>query len=205
MRVKSSDAGSTMRAANFYSKIAGGALDFYALIGNEEGSPIRNGNLIIHDFDVRNEATLAQLDKRGQPTKTGPRKDGVSFSVLYLPFTADGNFVRFKNVTVRGTDMCATADGVVRKTDNALDVSGTVVPACGLSRVFNNVPLIGDILSGGKYNEGIFGVTYAIGGTLSEPHVQVNPLSALAPGIFRRLFDFSPKAAPNTAPAGTKQ
>jgi Protein of unknown function/AsmA-like C-terminal region len=203
MRVKSSDAGSTMRAANFYSKIAGGALDFYALIGNEEGSPIRNGNLIIHNFDVRNEATLAQLDKRGQPTKTGPRKDGVSFSTLYLPFTADNNFVRFKNVTVRGNDMCATADGVVRKADNALDVSGTVVPACGLSRVFNNVPIIGDILSGGNYNEGIFGVTYAIGGTLTTPQVQVNPLSALAPGIFRRLFDFNPKPAP-PAPPGTK-
>ncbi len=196
MRVKSSDAGSTMRAANFYSKIAGGSLDFYALIGNEEGSPIRNGNLIIHNFDVRNEATLAQLDKRGQPTKTGPRKDGVSFNTLYLPFTADGNFIRFKNVTVRGTSMCATADGVLRKNDNALDVSGTVVPACGLSRAFNNVPVIGDILSGGNYNEGIFGVTYSIGGTVATPQIQMNPLSALAPGIFRRLFDFNPKAAP---------
>ncbi len=204
MRVKSSDAGSTMRAANFYSKIAGGTLDFYALIGNEEGSPLRNGNLIIHNFDVRNEATLAQLDKRGTPTKSGPRKDGVSFSTLFLPFTADANFVRFKNVTVRGADMCATADGVVRKADNALDVSGTVVPACGLSRAFNNVPLIGDILSGGNYNEGIFGVTYAMGGTLTAPQIQVNPISALAPGIFRRLFDFNPKPAAGQAPVGTK-
>jgi AsmA-like C-terminal region len=135
------------------------------------------------------------LDKRGKPTKSGPRRDGVSFTTLYLPFSADGNFIRLKNVTVRGADMCATADGVVRKSDNALDVSGTVVPACGLSRAFNNVPLIGEILSGGNYNEGIFGVTYSIGGTLTTPQVQVNPLSALAPGIFRRLFDFNPKPA----------
>jgi hypothetical protein len=97
--------------------------------------------------------------------------------------------------------MCATADGVIRKSDNALDIAGTVVPACGLSRAFNNVPIIGDILSGGNYNEGIFGVTYAMSGTLADPQIRMNPMSALAPGILRRLFDFNPKAPtvdPNT-------
>ncbi|MDE2383282.1 MAG: hypothetical protein KGO53_01580 [Alphaproteobacteria bacterium] len=195
MRLKSSDAGSAMRAANFYSKIAGGNINFYALIGNEQGSPLRNGNLTISNFEVRNEATLADLDKRGKPQKSGPRSEAVFFSTLYLPFSSDDKFIRFKDGTVRGPTMCATADGVIRKADNALDISGTVVPACGLSRALNNVPLIGDLLSGGNYNEGIFGVTYAMGGTFAEPKIQMNPISALAPGIFRRLFDFNPKAA----------
>jgi len=84
---------------------------------------------------------------------------------------------------------------VVRKADNAIDVSGTIVPACGLSRVFNNVPLIGDILSGGNYNEGVFGVTYSMGGTFADPKFKLNPLSVLAPGVFRRLFDFNPRPA----------
>jgi hypothetical protein len=201
MRVKSGDAGSAMRAANFYSKIAGGSLDFYALIGNEAGSPLHNGILTIQDFDVRNEATLAELDKRGKPTKNGPRSESVSFNILHLPFSADDKFIRFKEATVRGPTMCATADGLIRKSDNTLDVAGTVIPACGLSRVLNNVPVIGDILSGGNYNEGIFGVTYAMAGTLTDPQIQMNPMSALAPGIFRRLFDFSPKSPtvdPNT-------
>ncbi len=77
MRVMSKDAGSAMRAANFYSKIAGGQLTFSALIGNETGSPLRDGNLTITDFDVRNEAALADLDKRGKPTKAGPRSEAV--------------------------------------------------------------------------------------------------------------------------------
>ena len=193
MRVKSNDAGSTLRAANFYSRIAGGTINFSALIGNEEGSPMRDGNVTINNFEVRNEATLADLDKRGKPQKSGPRSEAVSFSTLSLPFSADDKFIRFKDGTVRGPTMCATADGVIRKADNALDISGTVVPACGLSRALNNVPVIGDILSGGNYNEGIFGVTYAMGGTFANPQIQMNPISALAPGIFRRLFDFNPK------------
>ena len=195
MTIKSTDAGSTLRAANLYSKVAGGQLEFSALIGNEEGSPLRNGNLTLRDFEVRNEATLAEVDKRGKSTQPGPRSEGVSFTALYLPFTADEQFLRFKDGTVRGQTLCATAEGVVRKADNALDISGTVVPACGLSRVFNNVPLIGGILSGGNYNEGIFGLTFNMSGTFADPKVKMNPLSVLAPGVFRRLFDFNPKPA----------
>ncbi len=195
MNMRSNDAGSTLRAANLYSKVAGGNLEFSALIGNEDGSPLRNGNLTVRDFEVRNEATLAEVDKRGKSAQPGPRAEAVSFSALYLPFTADEQFLRFANGTVRGQTLCATAEGVVRKSDNAIDVSGTVVPACGLSRVFNNVPLIGDLLSGGNFNEGIFGITYAMGGTFAEPKIQMNPLSMLAPGVFRRLFDFNPKPA----------
>jgi hypothetical protein len=196
MRVISSDAGSMLRAANFYSKVAGGQLSFYAMVGNEEGSPVHVGRLEIKDFEVRNEAALAELDKRGRPTKSGPRKDGLKFQRFWLPFKTDDKFIRLGDSMLRGPDLCATADGVIRKVDGALDVTGSVVPACGVSGIFNNIPLLGDILSGGNSNEGLFGVTYAVGGTLAAPKVQVNPLSALAPGIFRRFFDFNARKSP---------
>ena len=193
LRVRTNDAGSALRAANFYSKIAGGQMRFYALLGNEEGSPVHKGQLEITNFDVRNEATLAELDQRGQPKKSGPRKEGINFQRVFLPFTTDAKFVRLGNVVLKGGDICATADGVIRKVDAAIDVSGTVIPACGLSGVFNNLPLLGDLLSGGNNNEGLFGVTYNVGGTVSKPEVKINPVSAIAPGIFRRFFDFAPK------------
>ena len=195
-RITTNDGGSVLRAANLYSKIAGGQLRFYALLGNEESSPINKGRLEILNFDVRNEATLAELDQRGKPRKSGPRKEGINFERLYMPFTTDDKFVRLGNVVLKGADICATADGVIRKSDNALDVTGSVIPACGLSGVFNNLPILGDILSGGNSNEGLFGVTYFVGGTFAKPVVKINPLSAIAPGIFRRLFDFTTKKSP---------
>jgi hypothetical protein len=69
-------------------------------------------------------------------------------------------------------------------------VTGTVIPVCAVTGAFNNVPLIGQILTGGNDNEGIFGMTYSMGGSLNKPSIRVNPISVLAPGIFRRLFDF---------------
>ena len=196
MRVQTNDAGSALRAANFYSKVAGGVLNFYALVSNDPGSPIRKGFVNIANFEVRNEAALAELDKRGKPQKSGPRKDGLTFTKFFLPFKTDEQFVRLGETILRGSDMCATADGVVRKQDGAIDITGSVIPACALTGVFNNVPLLGDILSGGNNNEGLFGVTYAVSGTLNTPKIKVNPLSALAPGIFRRFFDYRGKRGP---------
>jgi Protein of unknown function/AsmA-like C-terminal region len=189
MRVNSTDGGATLRAANFYSKVAGGQLEFYALIANAPGSPIRNGNLTIKRFSVRNEAALAELDSRGRPKKSGPRIDGVSFKRLKLPFTTDAKFVRLCNVELKGNDLGGVAKGLIRKADGAIDITGTMIPAQGINGFLDDVPLLGQILTGGK-GEGLFGITFAMGGNISNPKTQVNPLSALAPGFLRKAFEF---------------
>ncbi len=200
LRVSSSDGGSTLRATNFYSKIAGGALTFYAMIANAPGSPIRNGQLIIKKFEVRNEAALAELDRRGRPKKSGPRADGVTFKKLSLPFTTDSQFVRMCNVTLEGPDLGGVAEGLVRKKDGAIDITGTMVPAQGINGFLDDVPLFGQILTGGK-GGGIFGVTFAMGGTISKPRTQVNPLSVFAPGILREMFEYKGTCAPRRSSA----
>jgi hypothetical protein len=62
-----------------------------------------------------------------------------------------------------------------------------ISPAYALTGILDNIPLIGDILSGGK-GEGIFAMTFTVRGTLDEPEISVNPLSLLAPGILRKVF-----------------
>jgi len=47
----------------------------------------------------------------------------------------------------------------------------------------------------GKKGEGIFALSYSVTGERSSPTVFVNPLSALTPGIFRRVFDPPPIAS----------
>jgi len=61
------------------------------------------------------------------------------------------------------------------------------VPAYGLNSLVSNVPLLGDLLAS-KKGEGIFGVTYSATGNADQPVISVDPLSALAPGILRRVF-----------------
>jgi hypothetical protein len=189
VKVTSTDGGSTLRAANFYGKIAGGELEFSAEFGNEPGSPVRGGKLQIRNFEVRDEAALAELDKRGKPKKSGPRRDGIAFKRLTIPFSSDGTYYQLPAIELRGNDIGAVAKGAILKADGAMCITGTYIPAQGLTRWLGDVPLFGILLTGGN-NEGTFGITFAMGGTISKPKYQINPISLLAPGFTRKLFEF---------------
>ncbi len=63
------------------------------------------------------------------------------------------------------------------------------MPAYGLNNAFAQIPIVGNILAGGR-NEGLLAVTFGVSGKASQPTVSVNPLSAVAPGIFRKIFEF---------------
>jgi Protein of unknown function/AsmA-like C-terminal region len=204
LRVNSTDGGSALRAANFYSKVAGGELQFQAVMANLPGSPIRNGELVLRKFSVRNEATLAELDSRGRPKKSGPRIDGVAFKRLRMPFSTDAKFVRLCDIELKGSDLGGVAQGVIRKADGAIDITGTMIPAQGINGLLDDVPLLGQILTGGK-GEGLFGVTFAMGGTIAKPRTQVNPLSALAPGFLRKAFEFQGVCGRRNATAKQQQ
>jgi hypothetical protein len=72
-----------------------------------------------------------------------------------------------------------------------VNLGGTYVPLQGLNSALCEIPLFGQILTGPKC-EGISGMTFAIQGAMDHPEVIVNPLSMLAPGIFRDIFQMTP-------------
>jgi hypothetical protein len=200
MRINGRDGGAAIRAANLYGKVAGGQIELYALL-DDAGSSVRRGQLVLRNFQIRNEAALAQLDTRGKPKKAGPRKEALTFKKMTMPFTTDAKFIRIGESLVRGDELGATAEGVIRKTDGAFDITGTIIPAYGPNAALGGIPLLGDILTGGG-GEGIFGVTYALGGSMDRPVFQINPVSAIAPGIFRKLFDYNNGSAPSQQRGG---
>ncbi len=75
---------------------------------------------------------------------------------------------------------------------NSADIRGTIIPAYLLNNLVGTVPVIGDILTGPE-KEGIFAANYSAKGPINDLEIFVNPLTVLAPGILRDLFDlFSP-------------
>ena len=96
---------------------------------------------------------------------------------------------------LKGTDLGASADGIIRKADGAIDITGTIIPAYALNSAIGKIPLFGDILTGGK-GQGIFGLNFALGGSFAKPSFQVNPISAIAPGILRNFFEFDSNGQP---------
>ena len=53
--------------------------------------------------------------------------------------------------------------------------------------VVNEIPVLGQILSGGE-GEGILAMTFTLSGPARDPSLSVNPLSLLAPGFLRNIF-----------------
>ena len=195
LQVVTGDGGSALRAANLYSKVSGGQLELRATLTSRLNSAIQDGRLIIRNFAVRNEAAFVEIDNKGKSKKSGPRSDGYKFKRLTLPFTADTEFIRIGDSLIKGNDLGATAEGVIRKADGALDITGTIIPAYGLNSFIGNIPILGLFLTGGK-GEGVFALAYAMGGTMAKPKFQVNPASALAPGILRKFFEFDASGKP---------
>lgn len=197
LRITGRDGGSALRAANLYSKIAGGQLDFYALMGPpSQSGGVRRGQLNLRNFEVRNEAALAELDRRGRPKAAGPRSDSIAFKRLKLPFTTDARFIRIGEAEVSGNEICATVDkGLIRKSDSAVDIDGTIIPACGLNNIPGKIPVVGLL-----FGEGLFALEYALYGTISNPKFQFNPVSAIAPGILRKFFEYGDATSPPKSP-----
>jgi hypothetical protein len=54
--------------------------------------------------------------------------------------------------------------------------------------MLSNIPLLGDLIAS-KKGEGILSATYSATGNMEQPTISTNPLSMLAPGIFRRIFE----------------
>ena len=103
--------------------------------------------------------------------------------------------VTFANASAYGSSIGASGNGVLDFERDTADLSGTLVPAYALNRVLGKIPVIGSLLTGGE-NEGIIAATYRVEGPIDDPKVEINPLSALAPGFLRNLFGLGADKAP---------
>ncbi len=108
----------------------------------------------------------------------------VPFSVGY------GQFV-MEDSQLRGPMLGASIRGKVDFKMRRVNLGGTYIPLQGLTSGLCEIPLFGPIIAGPKC-EGCRGMTFAIQGPMDRPEVIVNPLSMLAPGIFRDIFQMTP-------------
>ena len=90
---------------------------------------------------------------------------------------------------VAGSTVGATFAGRYDVPTANVDIAGTYLPAYAFNNLLSRIPILGLALGGGT-NEGLIGVTFKIQGPITQPEVFFNPLSAVAPGIFRKIFEF---------------
>ena len=116
---------------------------------------------------------------------------GLTFDVVEAAFRLGDETLTIEDGRAVGGALGLTLNGTVDRVNDRVDLAGTLVPIFGVNQAIGSIPLIGDVLTGGD-DQGVFALTYAVGGPLDAPAVSINPLSALAPGFLRRLFFEAP-------------
>jgi len=178
------DAGAFLRFTDTYSKVVGGQLELALDAPTAEPGP-REGLLNVRDFTVKGEPSLDGLVAGGTVGAQG----GIGFSRLRAEFVRQNGQLTIREGVLKGATIGGTIEGSIDYPANQVRMSGTFVPLYGLNNLLNQVPVVG-LFFGGS-NEGVFGLTYEVVGTPDKPTLRVNPISAIFPGVSRKIMEFN--------------
>jgi hypothetical protein len=183
---ETNDAGALFRFTDVYARMVGGRMWLGMDPPTQDAAP-QEGVINVSSFMIRGEGALDQV-VAGQPNGV-QRTDNIEFSQAKAEFTRVPGRMSIKDGVLRGPILGATVDGHIDYARDQVNVRGTLVPLYGLNNMFGQIPVLGLFLGGGS-NEGIFGITYEVRGSTANPRPVVNPISAIAPGIVRKFFEF---------------
>ncbi|MDR3374392.1 MAG: AsmA-like C-terminal region-containing protein [Ancalomicrobiaceae bacterium] len=192
LKLASNDAGAVLAFLDLYDRMHGGTFALSAVLGAPGEA---EGSLRIHGFKLQRDAkaeTTASVAPDGTRT-VSIRKAALADDAVFDQFAAR-YMLRKGVITVtdgvaRGQATGATASGQIDLNNQKMQMKGTFIPIFIVNNLIGRIPIIGEIAGAGR-NEGLVGVTFRVVGSVDDPVLQINPISAIAPGIFRKIFEF---------------
>jgi hypothetical protein len=202
MRLSGADAGFAMEAVTGTANLVGGTV---AAEGawRPGRTPEADFTLKVTNFAVEDLPAMARLmssvaSLRGLVEML--EGSGMSFTDLEAPLSLRGARLLVGESRLSGASMGLTAKGEIDLATGTMNINGVVVPSYGLNSMWGEVPVLGGLLVS-RQGEGVVGMTYSMSGPVENARVGVNPLSALTPGILRRIFEPLRRQQP-AAPSG---
>ncbi len=178
IRVTSQDAGGVAASAGILKQARGGSLSLTLL---PVGAASFDGTLRIEDTRVQDAPAIAAL--LNAVSVVGlldqMRGSGIHFQEVEAAFRLTPSTMALTQASAIGPSMGLSMFGTYDVTRSILDMQGVISPLFLVNG-------IGSILT--RKGEGLIGFNYALRGPAAKPQVQVNPLSALTPGMFREIF-----------------
>jgi hypothetical protein len=182
LSVAFNDLGSVLRFVGIYPQVEGGSGAF--VIQQNTTTKVDTGSVSLRDFAIVDEKKVAEiLDAHAESRQLIARSNRLQFSSAKADFTHRVDRVQINNAVVTGPSMGGTGQGFIYTDSKQYDIVGTFIPMFGINNAFGK-------LFGGGMNGGLFGITFQVKGPLNAPEFKVNPMSALAPGAFRSLFEY---------------
>jgi len=193
LSVAFNDLGSLLRLVGVYAQVQGG--EGSLVVASNTDTKVDEGQISLRNFAIVDEKNVANLlnghPEGGQLLTHG---NNLAFRSAQVSFTRRVDRVQLNNAVVTGDNIGGSGKGFIYTDSKQYDLAGTVIPMFGLNNAFGK--LFGPL--GGGPAGGLFGITFRVKGPLDKPEFQVNPMSALAPGAFRSLFEYRAKEQPRT-------
>ena len=114
--------------------------------------------------------------------------EGILFDRIDADLLYEDGLLTLGEARAAGNALGVTASGTIDFGAERAAIDGNLAPSYALNSLFGGVPVIGDLLVS-RPGEGIIGITYSVEGPFDSLTVFANPLSALAPGVLRRIFE----------------
>jgi len=179
VRLTSADAGGVLRDAGLLKQVVGGELSLTLLPVGKGGA--FDGRLGIRAVRVKDAPGIAALLNAVSVVGliNELNGDGIYFDEVEAEFRLTSGQLTLSKASAVGASMGLSMDGVYALNSGQLDMQGVVTPVYMLNG-------IGSLFT--RKGEGLIGFNYRLRGDAKKPSVSVNPLSALAPGMFRDIL-----------------
>jgi hypothetical protein len=176
------DTGKLMAALGLYNKLRGGFMRGQLLMENGHGT----GDLVITDARILDAPVMAQLLAILSLEPLLDSKAGIGFDKISVPLKLSPNVVNIMGARFEGPSMDMKLKGYYNIVEDKVNLDGSLVPAVGVNKFINNIPLVGGLLTGSQ--DGVLVADFKIKGLSANPEVSANPLSLVTPGLLKDIF-----------------
>ena len=182
------DLGETLRFVGIYPRLVNG--EGSMVMRYDESSETDTGEFVVRNFAVVDEENLdAIVGSHDESQEVLAGASAMEFDYGRVEFVRFSDRIELVEAAIYGDTVGGTIRGNIMTDAGQYDLAGTYVPLFGLNNFFQQIPVLGPIF-GGREGEGLLGVTFAVRGPLDQPDLLINPVSILAPGVFRTLFEY---------------
>ncbi len=197
--IRSQNAGSVLSFLNVYTHMLNGKM--VSTMTRKRGKPF-HGKVKVENFVIVDEPKLKKLvsnktveeidrDGRVQKVFSKIKTNSVKFPNAEAVIEKGEGYLKVDG-SITGLQIGLTYNGTLYDAKNLMNLRGTFMPAIGISKILALIPIVGQILSNGK-DSALIGITYHLKGPTAKPKLLLNPLSIVAPGIFKKIFEKGPK------------
>ena len=176
---------------NYNTEINGGYFSSEGYFGNLDNDINIMGTVSIDNFRIMKAPIFAELLLAASLTGLLDvlNNDGIEFEQFDAQYFGKDDVYTVTKSRAYGLSLGITGEGWVNKNNKSLNIKGSLIPAYKINSFFNDIPIIGEIISG-KEDEGLFAINYMARGNWQKLEMEINPLSVLTPGLLRNVFDF---------------